>query len=66
MQILKDLVHGRTKVCGLQSGHHDVKGHVFNDVEIRRMNSSVTGEMELYEIDGIWGKGEQLQILFIS
>ena len=66
MQISKDLVHRRTKVCGLQSGHYDVKGHVFSDVEVRRMNCSVTGEMELYEFDEICVMGEQLQILFIS
>jgi len=57
MQILKDLVHGRMKVYGLQSGHHDVKGHVFNDVEAGAWIVVLQGRWSSKSLTAFAGRG---------
>ena len=41
-----------------------MKGYVYRNVKVRRLNSSAIEEMKLQELDGICGKAEQMQILF--
>ena len=57
MQVLENLEGWlKEKECGLESGHCDVNEDVFGGVQVRRLKSKTTREMELMSLMELAGK----------
>ena len=54
MHVLEDLEKDIKEVEGcLQSRHHDLKEYVFSGAEVRHLLSCASGNMKLYELNGV-------------